>query len=84
MAQNNTSLKLELVRQMSTLATAGFGFVAALAWNEAIQGLFQRIFPDRSGLVAKFVYAIIVTMVVVIITTRLSRLVETLKRNSQS
>lgn len=30
-------LRLEIVRQMLTLATSAFGLVAALAWNTAIQ-----------------------------------------------
>lgn len=73
MAQNDRSLKEEVLAQIRTLATAGFGFVAALAWNEAIQALFRSLLPSRSGLVAKFAYAIVVTVVVVIITTRLGQ-----------
>jgi hypothetical protein len=70
---------------MSTLATAGLGLVAALAWNDAIQGLFRAIFGEASGLVAKFFYAAIITVVVVLVTTRLSHVANKLKQSmSQS
>lgn len=53
---------------------AGFGLVAALAWNDAIQTLVKYAFPFESGtLVAKFVYALIITLVVVIISLRLEK-----------
>ena len=32
-------LKIEIVKQMLTLSTAGFGLVAALAWNSLIQDI---------------------------------------------
>ena len=56
-----------------TLMLAGFGFVAALAWNEAIQGLFQAVFGSAGSLIAKFGYAIVLTVIVTIVTMRLSR-----------
>ena len=35
-------LSIELVRQMLTLATSGFGLVAALAWNSLIQEFVEN------------------------------------------
>lgn len=61
----NKDLKLEILEKMSTLVTAGFGLVAALAWNEAIKKLFETIFGKQSGLIAMFGYAIIITVIVV-------------------
>ncbi|OFW87407.1 hypothetical protein A3B21_01665 [Candidatus Uhrbacteria bacterium RIFCSPLOWO2_01_FULL_47_24] len=84
MENNHKSLKLAILEQLSTLMTAGFGFVAALAWNEAIQAMFRKFFPENSGIVLKFLYAVVITIVVVLITTRLSKLAEKLKHNSQS
>ncbi len=75
----DNSLKLELIEKMTTLVTAGFGFVAGLAWNEAIQGLFATILPEAGGLVAKFSYATVITVAVVLITTKLSRMSGVLK-----
>ncbi len=52
-----------------------FGLVAGLAWNEAIKAFIERFFSDSSGgLLAKFLYAIVVTIVVVLISLYLTRL----------
>ena len=57
-----------------TCLLAGFGFVAALAWNEAIQSLFTEIFgPSRGSLIAKFGYAVLITVIVTIVSIRLGR-----------
>jgi Zn-dependent protease with chaperone function len=63
------------------LAAAAFGLVAALAWNAAIQGLFEAIFGEAGDLAAKFLYAILITIVVVLATIRLGRLKERVARN---
>ena len=73
MNDEKLSTRLELIEKMTTLVTAGFGFVAGLAWNDAIQSLFKLLFPEQGSLIAKFVYAMIITVIVVIVTTRLSR-----------
>lgn len=36
-SKEDKKLHIEVVRQMLTLATSGFGLVAALAWNSVIQ-----------------------------------------------
>ena len=69
------ALRLEVLVKMSDLATAGFGLVAALAWNSAIQALFAKFMPETNGgLIAQIFYAIIVTVVVVLVTLKLSRM----------
>lgn len=62
--------------KMLTLILGGFGLVAALAWNDAIQTLFNNLFPQSNGLVGKFVYAILITAIVVIISLRLKKISE--------
>lgn len=53
----------------SALIMGGFGLVAALAWNDAIQTLFAKVFGDNPGsLWAKFLYAVIVTATIVIVS----------------
>ncbi len=68
----------ELLQQLVALSTSGFGLVAALAWNEAIQTFvkeyIQRFYPDQAGVVSKFLYAVIITVFAVFITYQLSRL----------
>lgn len=77
---NNKSLRLEIVEKLTTLVAAGFGLVAALAWNDAIQSLFQAIFPTASNVAAKFIYAALITVLIVIVTTRLARLADKFKK----
>lgn len=54
---------------------AGFGLVAGLAWNEAIKDLLNYVFPlEKSSVLAKFIYALVVTLVFVLISVYLVRL----------
>lgn len=70
-------LHVELITQMLNLSTAGFGLVAALAWNETIQTLVKEFIAPHipgSGFLSKLIYAIIVTVLAVFIVYQLSRL----------
>jgi hypothetical protein len=69
-------LRLETLVKMTDLATAGFGLVAALAWNDAISALFSKFLPKTTGggIIAQILYAVLVPALVVFITVRLSRL----------
>ncbi len=74
MQETTKKIQKEVVAKTLTYLLAGFGFVAALAWNEAVQSLFNEIFDiNRSGLFAKFAYATLVTLAVTIVSLRLSR-----------
>jgi len=67
-------LQREVRQRTIGYVTAGFGVVAGLAWNDAIGSLIAYIFPlSTSTILAKFVYAIIVTIVVVIVSLSVSR-----------
>ena len=78
--EEKKTLKVEILEKVSTLATAGFGLVAALAWNDAIKAIFEQLFPQPGGnLAASLGYAIVITILVVIITIHLGRLVNLAK-----
>lgn len=73
-------LRQELLKQMVTLSTAGFGLVAALAWNEAIQS-FVKEYVDKyisvgSGIISRFIYAIIITIFAVFVTYQLTKITD--------
>lgn len=75
--QKEKSFKRELVEQMMALSTSGFGLVAALAWNETIQEFVRQFIEPRipgSGLISKLIYALLITLLAVLITYQLSRL----------
>ena len=68
-------VRTQALEKIITLLTGGFGLVAALAWNDAIKKLFAELFgADRSSVIAQFGYAILVTLIVVILSINLSRL----------
>lgn len=63
--------------RMAGYITAGLGLVAGLAWNDAIKTLIEYFFPLKSnGVLAKFGYAALVTVAVVIVTVVLLQRVE--------
>jgi len=64
----------ETRKTVATLILGGFGLVAALAWNDAIQSLINTIFPKKGGLVGKFLYAIVITIVVVSLSSQLKKI----------
>lgn len=69
-------LRFELLKTMISLATAGFGLVAALAWNDAIQSIINKFFPASSGIISKLIYAVVITSLAVIITYILGKMIQ--------
>lgn len=71
-----TDLPQAVIKQMLTLATSGFGLVAALAWNEVIKEIVDHYikpyFPDSYGLISLSIYAVVITALAVLITLQLS------------
>lgn len=47
--EKKVKVRIELVEKMSTLITAAFGLVAALAWNSAIQNVFKQFFGESES-----------------------------------
>lgn len=75
--QKEKSFHRELIEQLLTLSTSGFGLVAALAWNDAIQQFVKDFLEPRipgSGLLSRIIYALLVTLFAVLITYQLSKL----------
>ena len=70
MASEVTKLIMETILGLITTA---FAFVAGLAWNEAIQKLIEQFIGTGDALPSLFIYAIVVTVVAVIVTVILAR-----------
>ena len=61
--------RAEVQHQMIGYIIGAFGLVAGLAWNNAITALIEQIFPFESNtVIAKFMYAIVLTIFVVLLT----------------
>jgi uncharacterized BrkB/YihY/UPF0761 family membrane protein len=73
--KKTTRFSREVVATMISLASAAFGVVAALAWNSAITTWFSKAFhTDAAKVSALFLYAVIVTLIGVIVIVLLGRL----------
>jgi len=81
-------IHIEVVRQMLTLATSGFGLVAALAWNNLVQefvnSYIKKWLPNQGGLISLLIYAVVITSLAVMVTLQLSRLVHRLEQLEES
>ena len=74
----------EVLDKFSQLITTALGLVAALAWNTAIQNLFDRIFGKAgAALAGQFLYATLITFVVIFATIAVSRAAERAKKQEK-
>lgn len=70
-------LGLEIREKLLSYIVAAFGLVAGLAWNDAIKALIEYLFPlQQNTLLAKFLYALIISLVVVIATVYITRMLK--------
>jgi hypothetical protein len=85
--EENLKLTIEIVKQMLTLATAGFGLVAALAWNSLIQEFVKdyvtKWLPSNGALTSLLIYAVVVTILAVFVTLQLSRVLRRLESKNE-
>jgi hypothetical protein len=71
------NLKKEIRSRTVGYIVGALGLVAGLAWNEAIRQLIDVIFPlGHNSIWAKFIYAIIITAIVVWVSMYLMRFAE--------
>jgi TRAP-type C4-dicarboxylate transport system permease small subunit len=75
-------MKLEILDKIAALVTVAFGLVAALAWNGAIRAIFQHFFGTADSIPAMLVYAVVVTIIAVLVTIWIARAVKRAKSES--
>lgn len=63
-----------MMETMLTLITTAFAFVVGLAWNEAIQKLIEEFYTAGGAVTGLLIYAVIVTIVAVVVTVLLARI----------
>ena len=70
---NEPQLKSEITEKIMTSISAGFGVVIGLAWNDAIGAFIKWALPlEADSIWSKFIYAIIATIVIVILLHKLT------------
>lgn len=77
--------KLQFLTTLSTLMTAAFGMVAALAWNTAISAMIKEFLGETgSGIWAMVIYALVVTVIAVLATVVISRSANKMKEKVEA
>lgn len=72
--EKKTNLKREITQRSIGYITAGFGLVAGLAWNDAIRTTIEIVVPGGANtIIAKFIYAFVFTIFLVIVTVQLNK-----------
>ncbi len=77
MKQDSERVAKEVRQKVAGYLAGGLGLVAGLAWNDAVISLINYLFPiEKNTLLAKFIYAIGITIVVVVVTIYIMRLLQ--------
>jgi len=72
-------MKGEVLEKIAALITAAFGLVAALAWNGAIRATFEAVFGSADNIAAMLIYAVVITIIAVLVTIWIARSVKRAK-----
>lgn len=84
---NEEEVKKKALRQTIRERTSGYivaalGIVAGLAWNDAIRAFIDYVFPvSTESILAKFLYAVLITVVVVLLSSWIIRYFNPEKKN---
>lgn len=70
------SFRQTYLATMTALATAGFGLLAAGAWNTAIGDVLKTFLPKGTGVIYELFYAVIVTLLAIIVINALGKLAD--------
>ena len=68
---------------MIGLATIAFGLIAAGAWNKFISDLIAIFLKPGSGVFAELIYAVIVTVIAILVVQNLAKLAERTERSQE-
>lgn len=75
LSEETKALRKAVRKQTIGYILTALGLVAGLAWNDAIKALIQKLFPlSTNGISAQFIYAAIITIIVVVVSLYLTRL----------
>jgi hypothetical protein len=67
-------LRSDFVARVITLIIASLGLIAALAWDTALKHLFEDLFGATGTLAEELSYAVVITVIAVIISVSLGKL----------
>ena len=79
----NDPFVVQVLEAMSALIVSAFSLVAALAWNDAIKALISK-YLGADEMIGLFIYAIIVTIIAVIMAILITRSIRKAKLASKN
>ncbi len=82
--KEDKNMRTQVVETIAALITAAFGLIAALAWNTAISDAVKQYLSAGNAITAEFIYAILVTILAVIMTMWIGRVVSKYHRAGKS
>lgn len=77
------ALRKEFFERFAALITGAFTFVAALAWNSAIQAVIAKYISPGNGVRGMLIYAVIVTVIAIIAITQINTIAHTMEREKE-
>ena len=73
-------VKSTYIGTMIGLATVAFGLIAAGAWNQFIKDFIAIFLKPGSGIWAELLYAVIVTIIAILVVQNLAKIAERIER----
>lgn len=74
--EKSAGVKREIRQRTIGYILTAFGLIAGLAWNDAVKSLIEYFFPfDKDTIFIKFIYAVLITFILVILSVYLIKLV---------
>lgn len=85
LSKHSAEVRAALADQTINYVTAALSVVAGLAWNDAVKAAITYFFPaEASNIAAQFIYALAMTVIVVVLTIILRRVIGLVKPRDES
>jgi hypothetical protein len=79
--KKDATLRKELRQRMVGYIVGALGLVAGLAWNDAIKGAIEHVYKiESAGILIKFLYALAITIFIVIISYYVMKITDVEKK----
>jgi len=69
-----TRVRDNMKERIFTIVIASLGLIAALAWDDALKHLFEKIFGGEDTLVEQFIFAVVITGVAAVVSVYLEKI----------
>jgi hypothetical protein len=80
-----SGINKEVKNKIAGYMITAFSLVAGLAWNDAIKSFIEYYFPlEKNSLLAKFLYALAFTMLVVLVSVYIVRILKSQEKEKNN